>query len=529
MLRALPATALSLLLAAVCFAGDKQVGFETIPPGAEVEVNGSIVCTTPCSIDVPSYYFGAKHTIFAKHGDTPITVRLSRQGYVTKTIELTTGPIHWHNLNGINVYDYYLVSNTSYRVRLDTVNDFFSQPAPHAETPTSRAVSTSSTNNTVMSNEDIVSESMPSIVVVSTSDGWGSGFLVSSTGVVVTNAHVVRGHPSASVALGNGTTVESTDIFIDEDRDLALIKLPGNGYPFLKISHTLPAVGADVLAIGSPGLGDMRLTNTVTKGIVSGIRNSESGTWIQSDTAINHGNSGGPLINRRGEVVGVTTLRLTPSEYAGMNFSLASTEIDQLLHSKFGVQLSTPEPVSNQAGNAELEIASTPAGAEIQLDGSFVGSTPSTIGVVAGDHTIAMNKNGYAPWERRITVNGGKISVAAELETARDSDASKQAINAAVPLSSSTPAPPPHPATPSQNTVTSLPETLVTVDLTSNPDGATINVDDAAVGKAPMTLKLKPGQHAFRMFMNGYQNWAQWITIQAGPDVHVTATLAKSN
>jgi hypothetical protein len=114
MLRALLATVASLLLATVCFAGDKQVSFETIPPGAEVEVNGSIVCTTPCAINVPSYYFGAKRTAFARHGETPITVRLTRAGYLTKTIEITTGPIHWHNLNGVNVYDYYLVSNTSY-------------------------------------------------------------------------------------------------------------------------------------------------------------------------------------------------------------------------------------------------------------------------------------------------------------------------------------------------------------------------------------------------------------------------------
>jgi hypothetical protein len=63
--------------------------------------------------------------------------------------------------------------------------------------------------------------------------------------------------------------------------------------------------------------------------------------------------------------------------------------------------------------NAELEIASIPAGAEIQLQGSFVGTSRSTIGVAAGDHTIAMNKNGYNLWDRKIKVDGGKISVAA--------------------------------------------------------------------------------------------------------------------
>jgi hypothetical protein len=69
----------------------------------------------------------------------------------------------------------------------------------------------------------------------------------------------------------------------------------------------------------------------------------------------------------------------------------------------------------------------------------------------------------------------------------------------------------------------------VTIYFTSDPDGAEINIDDAPVGKAPMTLKLKPGKHAIRMFMNGYQNWGQWPTIQAGADVHIKAALTKSN
>jgi len=171
--------------------------------------------------------------------------------------------------------------------------------------------------------------------------------------------------------------------------------------------------------------------------------------------------------------------------------------------------------------NAEIEVASTPARAEIQLDGNFVGNTPSTIGVAAGYHTIAINKNGYKLWERKIRVNGGKVSVVAELET--EEDASKKKTETAV---ASTP---PASSSPSHDTSASPSETLVTVYFASEPGGAAINVDNASVGKAPMTLKLKPGPHAFRMFMNGYQNWGQWLTIQAGPDVHVTATLTKSN
>jgi len=187
------------------------------------------------------------------------------------------------------------------------------------------------------------------------------------------------------------------------------------------------------------------------------------------------------------------------------------------------------------ATNAEVEIASTPAGAEIQLDGSFVGSTPSTIDVAAGDHTIAVNKHGYYPWKREIKVNGGKISVAAELEAEAPPDAPTHAADPAVQLTSTAPPSPsipstptpPAPATPHATNATP-PETLVITELTSDPAGAEINVDDSFVGKTPLTLNLKPGQHAFRMFMNGYRNWAEWITVQDGPDVHITATLEKS-
>ena len=71
-------------------------------------------------------------------------------------------------------------------------------------------------------------------------------------------------------------------------------------------------------------------------------------------------------------------------------------------------------------------------------------------------------------------------------------------------------------------------ETLVMIDLTSDPVGADINIDNAEVGLTPMTVKLKPGKHAIRMFMTGYENWVQWVTIQAGAGVHIKATLARS-
>jgi hypothetical protein len=179
------------------------------------------------------------------------------------------------------------------------------------------------------------------------------------------------------------------------------------------------------------------------------------------------------------------------------------------------------------ATSAQIAVTSNPPGADIELDGTFVGNTPSTVGVAPGDHTIRVTKSGYKMWERKIRVSGGTISVAAELETAQEPDAPKPTTDPAVSATSSTP-----PATPAPSRDTgasAVPETLVVVDVTSDPAGAEINVDDAAEGKAPMTVQLKPGKHVIRMFMDGYENWIEWITIQAGADVHVKATLTKSN
>ena len=174
-----------------------------------------------------------------------------------------------------------------------------------------------------------------------------------------------------------------------------------------------------------------------------------------------------------------------------------------------------PLPTSN----AELEIASTPAGAEIQVDGNFVGNTPSRIGVSAGDHLIRIEKNGYEPWERKLKISTGKVNIGTDLVP---NVKHEQKTETAVALT-----PPTTPA-PTHDAGTSPAETLVVIYLTSDPDGAEINIDDAAVGKAPMAVKLNPGKHAIRMFMNGYQNWAQWITIGAGADQQIKATLTKS-
>jgi serine protease Do len=437
---------LCLLVASALFAGDKPVHVDSVPPGAQVELNGSVTCTTPCVLKIPGYYFGKKRTAFSTHGVEPIHIRLTKAGYVPKSVDLTVGPIHWKNLYGNNLYDYYLVTAQQYTFQLDAVQDLL------PEAPLASPVLVAGLPK-ALSTEEMVREASLAVVQVSTSRGSGSGFFVTPDGVIVTNAHVVQGESSATVLTSSGKRIETNLIYADEDRDLALLKIATTDHAYLRINLALPAPGSEVVAIGTPGANDVTgtvlLPNTVTKGIVSGIRKfSEAttetvpwrtGTWIQTDATINHGNSGGPLLDRSGEVVGINTLAFGGTGTPGVNFSLASSELANMLQARFGVKPSTlvPAPaapptaglvqanmksnaaVSEDASAALLNVVMTsnPDGAEIEVDGVMLGNTPATIPLAPGKRAVTISRKGYKPYQRTIQVlSGASQTVAAELE-----------------------------------------------------------------------------------------------------------------
>lgn len=185
--------------------------------------------------------------------------------------------------------------------------------------------------NQPLSLEQLVGRSIPSIVQIRTPGGRGSGFLLDSSGLIVTNQHVVGSAFTVKVNLYDGSTLNGRVLRRDSVSDAALVKLESDisGIPGLPICHTdAVRVGQSVVAIGNP----LSLSNTVTQGIVSGFRHNPFRSLIQTDTAVNPGNSGGPLLNREGTVIGIVTEKIVSEGVEGLGFALPIGEVLQRLN-----------------------------------------------------------------------------------------------------------------------------------------------------------------------------------------------------
>jgi serine protease Do len=225
--------------------------------------------------------------------------------------------------------------------------------------------------------------------------GQGSGFFISADGYAVTNNHVVDKAESVEVKTDDGKTHEAKVIGTDPRTDLALIKVEGGSFPYVKLSDKTPRIGDWVLAVGNPfGLG-----GTVTAGIVSArgrdIGASAYDDFIQIDAPVNKGNSGGPTFDTEGNVIGVNTAIFSPSGGSvGIAFAIPAdtvkSVVDQLkdhgsvTRGWIGVQI---QPVTKDiADSLGLKKAEGALVAEPQAN-----SPALKAGIVAGDVITAVN------------------------------------------------------------------------------------------------------------------------------------------
>ncbi len=217
--------------------------------------------------------------------------------------------------------------------------------------------------------------------------GVGSGFIISADGYVLTNAHVVDGADEVLVTMTDRREFKAKVLGSDKRSDVALLKVDGASLPRLLVGDSGKIrVGEWVIAIGSP----FNLENTVTAGIIS-AKARDTGEYlplIQSDVAVNPGNSGGPLINMRGEVIGINSQIATLSGgYNGISFAVPIDEVmrvaDQLKKSgrvtrgRLGVQIGdVSKDVAESLGLGKargVEVAMVEAGGPADKGGIKVG------------------------------------------------------------------------------------------------------------------------------------------------------------
>jgi serine protease Do len=404
-----------VLLACPSHANADKLQIISTPPGATVELDGVVVGTTPFEKDFPGGYFHKTRTSMGSRLEHPVVARISLAGYASRELKLTEGPMNWISLNGRNRGEYWLFKSDHFAVELKAISETFTGGITAKVSDSSVALAPE------LSLEELVRQAKPAVVYLKGLDKAGSGFFVTGTGVIVTNAHLARGEETLLTLLSNGQQLEAKVVHVEPDLDIALAKvavaLAKSEFPHLTLADASTVrQGENVLAIGNPG--DAMLFS-VTKGIVSAVGQFPSagpGTWIQTDTPINPGNSGGPLLNSRGQVIGINTQKLIKKNVTGIGFALSATDLLEVLRrfypnvAPLTEKLSTPvqsaesAPAPPMAEGFGTVVLNEPKGAEIWLDGAFVGSIPAKLKLAAVQHLIVIKVRGRADWIRSITV-----------------------------------------------------------------------------------------------------------------------------
>lgn len=229
--------------------------------------------------------------------------------------------------------------------------------------------------------------------------GEGSGFIIDSNGMILTNAHVVSGADSVTVTLKDGRKLKGEVKGVDEPSDLAVVKINGKDLPVATLGNSQDLkVGDWAIAVGNP----LGLDNTVTLGIISTLNRSSAQVgipdkrldFIQTDAAINPGNSGGPLLNEQGEVIGINTAIRADAQGIGFAIPIDKAKLikdalvrgEKIPHPYIGVRMMTLTPELAKQSNSDPNTTMTLP----QINGVLVvqvmpNSPAATAGVRRGD------------------------------------------------------------------------------------------------------------------------------------------------
>lgn len=175
--------------------------------------------------------------------------------------------------------------------------------------------------NTFASTKEMLKAITQPVFTIENRKGFGSGFMVGSSGYIITNYHVVQEDTTPMIRITADKKIKATIVKVNPDYDLALLKIENNTTQPLAVGNSNDLMqGEEVYAVGTPL--DKSFGQSVTKGIISGFREFNGVKFIQTDVSINSGNSGGPLVNDKGEVIGITTLKLAGKGIEGLGFCI---------------------------------------------------------------------------------------------------------------------------------------------------------------------------------------------------------------
>jgi S1-C subfamily serine protease len=269
--------------------------------------------------------------------------------------------------------------------------------APDSTTPSAIATPVSTiipVSETDLNIKDLFARVKGSVVRVNVSSsqgaGNGSGFVIDAAGIVITNYHVIAGSNKAWVEFANKDRIDVDGLlFMDHEKDIAILKFDAtrckSPLESIPLAAILPETGTEVVAIGAP----LGLDMSVTEGIVSATRTADelkasigfddhTGTWVQTTAAISPGNSGGPLLTKRGEVVAINTMSLVGEGAQALNFGISCDDIRHAMTEREDAPIPLsplvaperhPRGESSGPGEDDIEdVSGTPQGDKLLAD-----------------------------------------------------------------------------------------------------------------------------------------------------------------